>query len=56
MVKQYNISLEKAEKVYLDVRFYNHGIASQLCCGSIILSYEEIYRLIYDMINLCLKK
>lgn len=56
MVKQYNISLEKAEKVYLDVRFYTHGIASQLCCGSIILSDDEIYRLISNMINLRLKK
>ena len=55
MVKQYNISLNEAKNVYLDVRFYTHGIASQLCCGSIILSDDEIYKLIYNMIKLRIK-
>lgn len=55
MVKQYNISLIKAESVYRDVRFYTHGIATQLCAKSIKLEDEEIYKLIKNMINLCLR-
>lgn len=49
--KQYNISLEAAEEVYRDVRFYTHGIATQLCCKSIVLSDEEIGNLINNIIN-----
>lgn len=55
MRMQYNISHSKAEEIYRDVRFYSHGIASQLCNKSIILDKEEIYSLINKMIILCLK-
>ena len=55
MTKQYNISLKKAEEVYRDVRFYTHGISSQLCAKTIKLTNKEIENLIKDMINKCLK-
>lgn len=46
MVKQYNISLEDAEKIYREVRFYTHGIATQLCVKSIKLTDKELSQLI----------
>lgn len=51
MVKQYNISLEEAEKVYREVRFYTHGIATQLCVKSIKLTDDEIKELIKNNIE-----
>ena len=56
MTKQYNISLSKAKNIYRDIRFYTHGIASQLSCQSIKLENQEIYNLILIMINLYLTK
>lgn len=50
-VKRYNISEENAEKIYRDIRFYTHGIATQLSCNSIILTEEELYNLIEEMIQ-----
>ena len=55
MTKQYNISLKKAEEVYRDVRFYTHGISSQLCAKTIKINNKEIENLIKEMINKCLK-
>lgn len=55
MTTQYNISLEEAEKVYRDVRFYTHGIATQLCVKSIKLTEEELKELIKNNININLK-
>ena len=55
MTTQYNISLEDAEKVYRDVRFYTHGMATQLCVQSIKLSEEEIKKLISNNIYINLK-
>lgn len=55
MRMQYNLSREKAERIYRDIRFYTHGIASQLCNGSIKLTDEDVYKLINNMINICLK-
>ena len=55
MVTQYNISLEEAERVYRDVRFYTHGIATQLCVKSIKLTEEELKELINNNININLK-
>ncbi len=55
MITQYNISLEDAEKVYRDVRFYTHGMATQLCVKSIKLSEDEIKDLIKNNIEINLR-
>ena len=55
MVKQYRISLEDAKKVYREVRFYTHGIATQLCVNSIKLTDKEIRDLIRNNIEINLR-
>ena len=55
MVKQYKISLEDAKKVYREVRFYTHGIATQLCVNSIKLADKEIKNLIRNNIEINLR-
>ena len=52
MTKQYNISLEDANKIYRDVRFYTHGMATQLCVKSIKLTETEIKELIKNNIEI----
>lgn len=52
MVKQYNISLEEAKKIYRDTRFYTHGIATQLCIKSIKLTDKELSDLIRNNIEM----
>lgn len=46
-----NLSMEEAENLYRDVRFYTHGIAASLSCNSIKLTEEELYDLIKNIIN-----
>ena len=55
MTKQYKISLERAERIYREVRFYTHGIATQLCVKSIKLSDKELGALIKNVIKINLK-
>ena len=55
MTKKYNISLEEANKIYRDVRFYTHGIATQICVNSIKLTKEEIKELIKNNIEINLR-
>lgn len=50
-MNKYNIKKEKAEKLYRDIRFYTHGIASQLSCKSILLSENEVYSLINELVT-----
>ena len=56
MTKKYNISLEEANKIYRDVRFYTHGIATQLCVNSIKLTNNDIMVLIRDNIEINLRR
>ena len=56
MVKQYKISLEEAKKIYREVRFYTHGIATQLCVNSIKLTDREIKDLIRNNIEINLRR
>lgn len=55
MTTKYNISLENAKKVYRDVRFYTHGIATQIATKSIILNVIEIKDLIIKNIEINLR-
>ena len=55
MTKQYNISLEEANRIYRDVRFYTHGIATQICVNSIKLTKKELEDLIKNNININLR-
>ena len=55
MTKQYNISLEEANRIYRDVRFYTHGIATQICVNSIKLTKKELEELIKNNININLR-
>ena len=55
MTKQYNISLEEANRIYRDVRFYTHGMATQLSVKSIKLSEGEIKDLIKKNIEINLR-
>lgn len=56
MIKQYKISLEDAKRVYHEVRFYTHGIATQLCVNSIKLNDREIKNLIKNNIEINLRR
>ena len=56
MIEQYRISLEESERVYREVRFYTHGIATQLCVNSIKLNDGEIKNLIKNNIEMNLRR
>lgn len=49
--KRYNLSIEKANLLYRDVRFYTHGLSCQIACSSIIVREDEIKDLIKSIIN-----
>lgn len=55
MMTQYKLSIEDAEKIYRDVRFYTHGMATQLCINSIKLTENEIQELIKNNIKINLR-
>ena len=55
MTKTYHISISEAEELYRDVRFYTHGLASQICNGSIVVTEDEIVSLIRNVIQKLLK-
>lgn len=49
--KQYQISMEESEALYRDIRFYTHGIATQLYGGNIALAEDEIQALLRNAIE-----
>jgi AcrR family transcriptional regulator len=49
--KQYGLTKKQAEKLYRDVRFYNHGLSCQIACNSIKVTEKEIKDLLKKMIN-----
>lgn len=51
MQKQYNLEPKKASDIYRDVRFYTHGIATQIVSDIITLDVTTIRALIRNMIN-----
>ena len=55
MIEQYNITRSNAEKIYRDVRFFTHGLSTQLCVNSIRLSDKEIEILIKNNIEINLR-
>lgn len=55
MTKQYKINKERAEDIYRDVRFYTHGIATQIACKSVKLKEIDIQELLKNIIKIRLK-
>ena len=49
--KQYGLTKKQAEKLYRDVRFYNHGLSCQIACNSIKVDEKEIKDLLKTMIK-----
>ncbi len=48
---QYNLTAKQSEKLYIDVRFYTHGLSCQIACKSILVDEKEIKKLINNIIN-----
>lgn len=48
---QYGLTKKQSEKLYIDVRFYTHGLSCQIACKSILLDEKEIKKLINNIIN-----
>lgn len=53
--KQYQISIQESENLYRDIRFYAHGIATQIYGGNIALSEEDIQLFLHHAIEKFLK-
>lgn len=51
IIKQYNLTKEKSEILYRDVRFYTHGLACQIACNSILVKENDIKKMIKDLIE-----
>lgn len=48
---EYGISILQSETLYRDIRFYSHGIATQLYGGNVTLTEEEIWHLLENAIT-----
>ena len=53
--EQFGLSMQGSEALYRDVRFYAHGIATQLYGGNVRLSEEEIQTLLRNVMEKFLK-
>ena len=49
--KEFNIDLKHAQDLYRDVRFYSHGIATQLFSKTIELTLQEVKELLNHLIS-----
>lgn len=49
--RQFDISLKKSEELYRDVRFYAHGIATQIYGGNMCMDETEVKELLKNMIG-----
>jgi hypothetical protein len=49
--KQYNVSLKEAENLYRNVRFFTHGLATQIYSESIDIPKKEVEKLIRNAIE-----
>lgn len=48
---KYGLTKKQAEKLYIDVRFYTHGLSCQIACKSIQVDEKEIKKLINNIIK-----
>lgn len=53
--KQYKCTKKAAERIFLDVQFYTHGLACQIACKEIIVTEREIKKLLNNMIKKFIK-
>ena len=53
--QQFGITIKESEILYRDIRFYTHGIATQIYGGNMALKEEEIQTLLKNAINKFLK-
>ena len=49
--EQFGISIRESEELYRDIRFYAHGIATQLYGGNMTLGEEEIQGLLHHALE-----
>ena len=49
--KRYGLTKTQAEKLYITVRFYTHGLSCQIACKSITIDEKEIKVLINNIIE-----
>ena len=54
-MQQFGITIKESEILYRDIRFYTHGIATQIYGGNMALKEEEIQTLLKNAINKFLK-
>ena len=48
---KYKLTKKQSEKLYIDVRFYTHGLSCQIACNNIQVSEKEIKKLINNIIK-----
>lgn len=56
IMKKYSINKKECEEIYRDLRFYIHGIATQLATKTLKIEDDDIRILLKNIINKLLKK
>lgn len=49
--EQYNTNTDNAKRIYIDVRFFTHGLSCQIATKSIMVTEDEIRKLIKNIIK-----